>query len=87
VHDILAGNHAQGVLVKTDDLTAARKVLAGAGMIVTANGEALRVAYDPARAADVTKALAASGLYVSELRPDVADLETVFLELTQEVRS
>lgn len=32
--------------------------------------------------ARVSKALADAGLYPSELRPDEADLETVFLELT-----
>jgi ABC-2 type transport system ATP-binding protein len=30
----------------------------------------------------VTKALADGGIYLSELRPDTVDLETVFLELT-----
>jgi hypothetical protein len=32
----------------------------------------------------VTRALADQGLYLTELRPDEADLETVFLELTAE---
>ncbi len=32
----------------------------------------------------VTRVLADAGLYLSELRPDEADLETVFLELTRE---
>jgi uncharacterized protein YcgL (UPF0745 family) len=38
----------------------------------------------PADAAQVTRALADQGLYLTELRPDEADLETVFLELTNE---
>jgi ABC-2 type transport system ATP-binding protein len=32
----------------------------------------------------VTQLLAERGLYVSELRPDQVDLETVFLELTKD---
>ena len=42
------------------------------------------VALPPEEAATVTKALAAEGLYLTELRADEADLETVFLELTGE---
>ena len=41
-------------------------------------------ALPPEEAATVTKALAAEGLYLTELRADEADLETVFLELTGE---
>jgi hypothetical protein len=36
----------------------------------------------PAEGARVTRALAERGLYLSELRTDEVDLETVFLELT-----
>jgi hypothetical protein len=32
----------------------------------------------------VTRALAERGLYLSEIRPDEVDLETVFLELTKD---
>jgi hypothetical protein len=32
----------------------------------------------------VTRTLADRGLYLTELRPDEVDLETVFLELTRE---
>jgi ABC-2 type transport system ATP-binding protein len=42
----------------------------------------VRVEHPPDRAAAVTKALADAGIYLTELRPDEADLETVFLELT-----
>ncbi len=38
----------------------------------------------PTEGARVTKALADNDLYVSELRAEEADLETVFLELTQD---
>jgi hypothetical protein len=48
------------------------------------DGELLRVALPPEEAASVTEVLAGQGLYLTELRPDEADLETVFLELTGE---
>ena len=35
-------------------------------------------------ASDVTRALAGRGIFLSELRPDELDLETVFLELTKD---
>jgi hypothetical protein len=44
----------------------------------------LKVDAVPERAAAVTRALADAGLYLTELRPDEADLETVFLELTKD---
>jgi hypothetical protein len=43
---------------------------------------ACRVALPPAQAATVTATLASQGLYLTELRPDEADLEAVLLELT-----
>ena len=59
-------------------------MLDAAGIHAASDGDALRVALPPEEAATVTKALAADGLYLTELRPDEADLETVFLELTGE---
>jgi ABC-2 type transport system ATP-binding protein len=44
-------------------------------------GNQIRV--ETTRAATVTKVLADQGLYLTELRPDEADLETVFLQLTE----
>ena len=35
-------------------------------------------------ASNVTRALAGRGIYLSELRADELDLETVFLELTKD---
>ena len=85
VRDILAGSHARGLIVKLDNLAAGESVLAAAGFTLSAAADALHVAHDPSRASEVTKVLAGAGLFVSELRPDEVDLETVFLELTQEV--
>ena len=45
----------------------------------------LKVELPPSEAARVTRALADRGLYLTELRPDEVDLETVFLQLTTDV--
>ena len=44
----------------------------------------LRIAADPAAAPTINRALVEAGIAVSELRPDRASLEKVFLELTNE---
>ena len=82
VDDVLSSKKASGVLVRVTDVEAARAALAEAGMAATPAGEMLRVEHPPDASAAVTKALADRGVYLSELRPDEADLETVFLELT-----
>jgi ABC-2 type transport system ATP-binding protein len=82
VAEVLANGHGAGLLVRLEDLERGRAVLAAAGIPAALDGDALRVALPPAQAANVTKTLAGQGLYVTELRPDEADLETVFLELT-----
>ncbi len=43
----------------------------------------LRIAAEPAAAATINRALVEAGIAVSELRPERASLEKVFLELTQ----
>jgi ABC-2 type transport system ATP-binding protein len=82
VAEVLANGHSAGLLVRLEDLDRGRAVLATAGIPASLDGDALRVALPPAEAATVTQALAGQGLYLTELRPDEADLETVFLELT-----
>jgi ABC-2 type transport system ATP-binding protein len=84
VEDVLSGGAARAVLVRVDDLDGAAGLLGTAGFDVTRLPEGLRVAIDPAEAAGVTRVLAQAGHFVSELRPDQADLETVFLELTRD---
>jgi ABC-2 type transport system ATP-binding protein len=84
VAEVLANGHGAGLLVRLEDLDRGRAVLAAAGIPASLDGAGLRVALPPAEAATVTKTLAGQGLYVTELRPDEADLETVFLELTAE---
>ncbi|GAA1570895.1 hypothetical protein GCM10009804_29160 [Kribbella hippodromi] len=64
-----------------DNHEAATRILTAAGLNVRKDGHYLFVdgANDPA---DVTRRLAHQELYVSELIPVRADLESVFLELT-----
>jgi ABC-2 type transport system ATP-binding protein len=82
VADVLADRHRAGLLVRLDDLAGGQAVLRANGIGAEANGGYLRVALPPEQAALVTRILAERGLWVTELRPDEADLETVFLELT-----
>ena len=84
VAQVLSSARGVGLLVRLGDLERGRAVLAAAGIQAAPNGEVLRVALPSEEAATVTKALAAEGLYLTELRADEADLETVFLELTGE---
>jgi ABC-2 type transport system ATP-binding protein len=84
VAEVLANGRGAGLLVRLDDLDRGRAVLEATGIPAASDGEVLRVGVPRGGAATVTKALAGQGLYVSELRPDEADLEAVFLELTGE---
>ena len=74
----------RGLLVKMADLDAGRRVLTEAQMPVVAAGGALKVDVPAEQAERVSRTLAEAGLFVTELRPDEVDLETVFLELTKD---
>ena len=82
VEEVLASRRAAALVVGLDDVDAGLDVLREHGMEATRVENRLRVAVDPGEGARVTKALADHGLYVTEMRPDEVDLETVFLELT-----
>jgi len=84
VAEVLAGGPGAGLLVRLEDPQRGGAVLAAAGIRAAPDGDVLRVALPPGEAATVTRALAGEGLYLTELRPDEADLEAVFLELTAE---
>jgi len=81
VADLLASGTTGDVRVRLADPVAGRDVLQCAGFVVTALQDSWRVAgvADPAQ---VTKVLSDAGLYLSELSPIAADLESVFLNLT-----
>ena len=74
----------RGLLVKVGDLEAGRRVLTEAQMPVVSAGGALKVDVPAEQAERVSRTLAEAGLFVTELRPDEVDLETVFLELTKD---
>ncbi|MBI3647799.1 MAG: ABC transporter ATP-binding protein [Actinobacteria bacterium] len=84
VADVLASGRAEGMLVRIDDPEAGRRALADAGIDATLDRDLLRVPLGAPDAARITRALAERGLYLTELRPEEADLETVFLELTRD---
>ncbi|HJS25513.1 MAG TPA: ATP-binding cassette domain-containing protein [Actinomycetota bacterium] len=85
VHEVLTTGRATGLLVRLDDVAAGLRALTDAGISATSDDGAIRVGVPTAEAARVTRTLADRGLYLTELRPDEADLETVFLELTSGV--
>ncbi len=84
VSEVLASRESGGMLVRVDDLDRATVVLASAGLKTTQLDDVLKVEAPREAGASITKALAEAGLFLSELRPDEVDLETVFLELTQD---
>ncbi len=83
VDDVLATGASDDVVVILDPSDADRglEVLRDNGFQVSAQPDGIRArdVGDPAR---VTRALADSGIYLRGLAPVVADLESVFLELT-----
>jgi ABC-type multidrug transport system ATPase subunit len=84
VDEVLASTGGAGMVVGLRDLDQGREVLAAAGIeSITVDG-LLRVDVLPSDAEALSRMLAERGLYVTELRPDEVDLETVFLELTSD---
>lgn len=85
VDEVLAVRGGGAMLVRLANPSAGRDVLEQEGLGVTeTDGGLLRVEVPPADAEGITRSLADRGLFVSELRPDEADLETVFLDLTRD---
>jgi ABC-2 type transport system ATP-binding protein len=71
-------------VVRIDELAAADDVLRSHGMATGIVDGVLRVEAPASEGARITRLLAAQGLYLSELRPEAADLEDVFLQLTRD---
>ncbi|MEO8475930.1 MAG: ABC transporter ATP-binding protein [Actinomycetota bacterium] len=84
VHEVLAARGGQGLIVRLGDPDAGLAVLGEAGIVALRHGVGLRVDLPVTEAERVSRTLAARDLFVTELRPDEADLETVFLELTRD---
>jgi ABC-2 type transport system ATP-binding protein len=84
VADVLASGRGEGLVVRLRDLDAGRNALAEAGITSAIDGDALRVSMPATDAERVSRTLAEQGLFVTELRAEEVDLETVFLELTRD---
>jgi len=85
VDEVLAKGRSAAMLVRVADPAAGLSALTEAGLEAASTGdESIRVNVPAAEGARITRALAEHGIYLSELRPDVVNLETVFLELTGE---
>lgn len=74
------------IRVATTDNQRAGEILLAAQWVnsVTPDGDGLIVDAPPARAADISAALADSSVYVTEMAPQVSSLEAYFLEVTGE---
>jgi len=84
VNEVLATTGTSGVIVKLADLEAGRRALADANIPSTIEAGAIRADVPADQSERISRTLAQAGLYVTELRPDTVDLETVFLELTKD---
>ncbi len=84
VREVLAAGAGDGLIVRLRDLEAGRQALAAAGLPAAVSGDSLRVTAPPEQSERISRTLAEQGLYVTELRPEEVDLETVFLELTRD---
>ncbi|MGH2753456.1 MAG: ABC transporter ATP-binding protein [Actinomycetota bacterium] len=84
VNEVLQQGKATGLIARLDDLDAGLAALGAAGITAVRADDSLRIDLVPEQAATVTRVLAERGLYLSELRKDELDLETVFLELTRD---
>jgi ABC-2 type transport system ATP-binding protein len=81
VQDVIGKGAVSGIMVGVSDMAAAAKVLVDSGLAVSRDGDLLRVD-GVADGAEITRRLAVQGLWVNELVPVRAGLESVFLELT-----
>jgi ABC-type multidrug transport system ATPase subunit len=84
VGEVLSGGRSTTVLARVARPRTGLRALRAAGLTATIDDGLLSVEVDPADAARVTRVLAETGQWVSELRPREVSLEDVFLELTEE---
>jgi ABC-2 type transport system ATP-binding protein len=82
-----SAGHRAALLVTVDDLPGALAVLDRAGVTAERNDGHLRVAVGATEAARISRTLGEHGHWVTDLRPDEASLEDLFLELTEELGS
>jgi ABC-2 type transport system ATP-binding protein len=84
VGEVLTGGRAGALLLRVEGLEAAASVLEANGMLARVEDGMLRVEVGASEGARITRLLADHNLYLSELRPETADLEAVFLQLTRD---
>jgi ABC-2 type transport system ATP-binding protein len=87
VEDLVRSGHASQVRVTVAEPDQAQRILEHDGFAVTRDGECLVVATggeDTFEPEQVTRSLALREMYVRELTPVRADLESVFLRLTRD---
>jgi ABC-2 type transport system ATP-binding protein len=84
VGEVLAATGTRGLMVKVREREAARSVLAAVQIAAELTDGGLRVDLPPDDGERVNRLLAERGIFLSEIRPDAVDLETVFLELTKD---
>ena len=82
VDEVLRLRGSTGLRVRVDDPRRGEAVLSRAGFDVSTVDGHLRVAAPATAGADVTRALAAEGQWVSELRVEETSLEDLFLDIT-----
>jgi ABC-2 type transport system ATP-binding protein len=83
VGEVLSAGRTTGLVVRLADASAGMAALRDAGVVAALQADgSLLVDLPAGDGARVTRLLAERGLYLSELRPEEIDLETVFLELT-----
>jgi ABC-2 type transport system ATP-binding protein len=84
VREVLRGGASNTTFVRVTKPVVAQRALKAAAMESTRDGNALRVVTPRKGPAEIARVLAGSDVFPSELRPDEADLEDVFLRLTSE---
>jgi ABC-2 type transport system ATP-binding protein len=84
VGEVLAATGTRGLMVRVREREAARSVLAEVQIAAELTDGGLRVDLPPDDGERVNRLLAERGIFLSEIRPDAVDLETVFLELTKD---
>jgi ABC-2 type transport system ATP-binding protein len=84
VAEVLRGGASAMTLLRVSKPVAAARALKAAGVEATRDGDVVRAVTPRRGPSDLVRILAASDIYPSEVRPDEADLEDVFLRLTTE---
>jgi ABC-2 type transport system ATP-binding protein len=85
VDEVLAIRGGNAFVVRAPKIRMAKSVLSEAGYAATFRGDkSLRVVAAADDASQITRTLADSGIYLTELRSEEISLEAVFLELTEE---